>query len=126
MSAGELVRRLYEAYDRRDWDAAALLLHGDAVVEMPATLERLVGRAGVVGFQRAYPEPWGRLTVLRVVAAGDEAAAEVEVVAPDDTFRMAAFWRCTDGLLRDGVEYWITAGGDEIPPGRPAARSGGA
>ena len=40
------------------------------------------------------------------------------MVAADDTFRMAAFWRAEDGLLREGVEYWVTVGGEEPPPGR--------
>jgi ketosteroid isomerase-like protein len=121
MSAAELVRRLYEAYQARDWDAAAELVHADATLEMPATNERLTGRAGVIGFQRAYAEPWGDLSVLRVVGEGDTAAAEVEVAATDATFRMAAFWRSEGGVLRDGAEYWITVGGEEPPPTRDRA-----
>lgn len=123
MTAAELVRGLYEAYDRREWDAAAPLLHPRAVVEMPATAERLEGREAVIGFQRAYPEPWGELRVLRVVEAGPTAAAEVEVAAPDATFRLSAFWRVDEGLLRHGVEYWVTVGGDEVPPDSRAARA---
>lgn len=128
MSAGALVRRLYEAYGARDWPAAEAVLHDDALVAMPATRERLVRREGVIAFQRAYPEPWGELRVLRVLEQGDGASAEVEVVAPDAVFRLAAFWRCADGLLRDGVEYWVTVGGDEVPPTRapaPGAESAG-
>ncbi len=121
MSAAELVRRLYEAYQARDWDAVAALVHEDALLEMPATRERLTGRSGVIDFQREYPEPWGDLTVLRAVGEGDTAAAEVEVVAPDASFRMAAFWRREGELLRDGAEYWITVGGEEPPPTRERA-----
>ncbi|HWN21962.1 MAG TPA: nuclear transport factor 2 family protein [Gaiellaceae bacterium] len=121
MSAAELVRRLYEAYQARDWDTAAQLVHEDAVLEMPATSERLTGRASVIDFQRSYPEPWGDLSVLRVVGEGDTAAAEIEVVAPDATFRMAAFWHSEGGLMRDGAEYWITVGGEEPPPNREHA-----
>ena len=121
MSAAELTRQLYEAYARRDWERAARCLHEDAVLEMPATRERLAGRDGVIGFQRDYPEPWGELRLLRVVGAGETAAAEVEVVAPDATFRLAAFWRSDDGLLRDGVEYWLTVGGEKPPPNREHA-----
>jgi len=119
--AAKLVRQLYKAYQRRDWGAAADLLHSDAVVEMPATAERLAGRANVIEFQRSYPEPWGELSVLRVVGEGDSAAAEIEIVAPDATFRMAAFWRAGDGLLREGFEYWITVGREEPPPNRGSA-----
>ena len=118
MDATELVRRLYERYQARDWEAAAELLHVEAIVDMPETRERLFGRDGVIDFQRRYPEPWGDLTVLRVLGGADEACAEVEVVAPGDTFRLAAFWRVDDRLLRDGVEYWVTVGGSEPPPGR--------
>jgi ketosteroid isomerase-like protein len=121
MDASDLVRQLYQSYQRRDWDAATELLHPDATVVMPATDERLEGRDRVMGFQRAYPVPWGDLSVLRVLGGADEACAEVEVVAPVDTFRMAAFWRADDGLLRDGVEYWVTVGGDEPPPERARA-----
>jgi ketosteroid isomerase-like protein len=118
MDAASLVRELYEAYQRRDWDAAAELLHPDAALDMPETRERLTGRNEVLGFQRDYPEPWGDLSVLRVLGEGNEACAEVEVIGPEHTFRLAAFWRAEEGLLRDGIEYWVTVGGEQPPPGR--------
>jgi ketosteroid isomerase-like protein len=118
MDATALVRALYEAYQRRDWDAAAELLHPEATVDMPGTRERLAGRARVLDFQRNYPEPWGDLAVLRVLGGKAEACAEIEVAAPDETFRLAAFWHAEDGLLRDGIEYWVTVGGEQPPAGR--------
>jgi ketosteroid isomerase-like protein len=124
MDAGELIRHLYEAYQARDWDRAQACLHPDAAVALPATAERLTGRAEVMRFQREYPEPWGELAVLRVVAAGAAAAAEVAVTAPDgEVYRMAAFWQAEDGLLRLGTEYWIDPGG-QPPPGREDFRDG--
>ncbi len=123
MTGGELVRGLYEAYERRDWAAAEALFHPEAAVEMPATLERLSGREDVVAFQRAYPEPWGTMGVLRVLEDADGAAAEVEVVAPDgQRFALAAFWRVRQGRLYRGTEYWVTVGGEQPPPSRPAYR----
>ena len=124
-SAADLVRELYEANQRRDWEAAAGLLEEDAVVEMPATAERLVGRSKVVEFQRDYPEPWGDLSLLRIVGKGETAAAEIEVVDEEATFRMAAFWRAGEGLLREGVEYWVTVGGEGPPPNRAHAQAQG-
>ncbi|MGH7904497.1 MAG: nuclear transport factor 2 family protein [Candidatus Dormibacteraceae bacterium] len=126
MDAGSLTRRLYEAYQARDWAAAGALLHRDAALEMPATAERLQGRATIIAFQAAYPEPCGDLSVLRVVAGDEdlaEAAVEVEVVAATETFRMAGLWHAEADLLRHGVEYWITVGGEEAPPGRVSRRS---
>ena len=125
MDAVAQVKALYEAYQDRDWDRAAGYLHPGAVVEMPATGERLDGREHVLEFQRSYPEPWGALTVRRALGGAQVAAAEIEIVDPDgQRFGMAAFWRQHDGLLRDGVEYWVTVGGDRPPPGRPTAFPG--
>jgi ketosteroid isomerase-like protein len=113
----ELVRDLYESYQARDWSAAADLLHPDARLEMPATAEVLTGRDSVLDMQRHYPEPWGDLSVLRVVSdGGDTAVAEIEIVGPSDVFRCAAFWLARDGRLHRGVEYWVTVGEDEPGP----------
>jgi ketosteroid isomerase-like protein len=119
MDATELVRTLYESYQARDWATAESLMHEDASVDLPATAERLTGRPQVMQFQYEYPEPWGEMTVLRVVGEDETAAAEVQVVAPDSQeFRLAAFWQTRDGLLWRGTEYWTEAGGEAPPAGR--------
>jgi ketosteroid isomerase-like protein len=120
MTAADMARTLYTAYQARNWARAETLLHPDAVVDMPATGERLVGREQVLRFQREYPEPWGELTVLQALGDASSAAAEVEIRAPGgDVFHMAAFWTVRDGLLASGTEYWVDPGG-RPPPGRTA------
>jgi ketosteroid isomerase-like protein len=122
MDAVSQVRALYEAYQARDWERAAACLHPDVAIDMPATGEWLAGRDKALAFQRAYPEPWGVMTVLRALGGAADAVAEVEVVDPQgQRFGLAAFWRQEDGLLRTGVEYWVTVGGDTPPPGRMTA-----
>lgn len=117
----DLVRALYRAYQDRDWEGARVCLHEDAIVDMPATLERAAGRDAIIDFERSYPEPWGTLTVHRVFGDDKGAAAEVGVNAPDGArYAFGAFWRTKDGLLHYGVEYWVTVGG-ELPP---ASREG--
>jgi ketosteroid isomerase-like protein len=114
-----LIRTLYRSYQDRAWDRAAAVLHPDAVVVMAATAERLVGRRAVVDFQRSYPEPWGTLTVVRVLTDAEGAAAQVSVVDPAGRqFALAAFWRSRDGLLHEGLEYWIEVGGEDPPANR--------
>jgi ketosteroid isomerase-like protein len=114
MSPEQTVRRVYEAYQARDWQSAESMMHPDVMLKMPATRERLAGRVQVIGFQRDYPEPWGDLAVLQVVGGADTTVAEVEVQAPGSIFRMVAFWQFRDGLLWRGTEYWVTVG--EEPP----------
>ncbi len=118
-----MARALYTAYQARDWAGAERYLHPDAVLDMPATGERLAGRAQVLRFQREYPEPWGELVVVRTLGDEASAAAQVEIHAPDgDVFRMAAFWTLRDGLLASGTEYWVDPGGSP-PRGRTAYRA---
>jgi ketosteroid isomerase-like protein len=125
MSATELVRRLYESYQARDWATAESLMHQDASVELPATAERLTGRPQVMQFQYEYPEPWGEMQVLSTVGDDLSAAAEVQVLAPDgQQFRMAAFWQVRDGLLWCGTEYWLTAGSEAPPANRTSYAQG--
>src|SRR5215208_2694102 len=118
MTPEQLVRGLYERYQARDWSGAGELLHRDAELDMPATAEHLTGRDEVIALQRNYPEPWGDLRVLRVVADRGSAVAELQVVASHAEFRCAAFWLVQMGLLHRGVEYWVTVGGEEPPPDR--------
>lgn len=125
MDATAQVAALYAAYQDRDWERAATFLHPEAVVDLPATGERLAGKEAVMAFQIEYPEPWGVMTVRQVLGGPEESAARVEVLAPDgQLLAMAAFWRQQDGLLRDGTEYWITVGGDTVPETRKAWRPG--
>lgn len=114
----QLARNLYEHYQARNWSAAADLLHPDAVLEMPATGERVSGRDGIIEVQASYPEPWGELTVLRVVGGGSASAAavEVEIEGLGVVFRCAAFWVAGQGLLAHGTEYWVTVGGEQPGP----------
>jgi ketosteroid isomerase-like protein len=105
--AGVLVRQLYESFQRRDWDACVPLLHPDGVYDAPRTAEHLDGGEAILEYMRAYPEPWGELSILRIVADGETAVAEIEVTGGQEgEFRLAAFWTIRDGTLYRGVEYW--------------------
>jgi ketosteroid isomerase-like protein len=122
MDAVDAVRGLYEAYQQRDWARASLFLHPEAVVEMPATAERLDGREAIISFQRAYPEPWGVMRVTRVLADAEGAAAEILVVDPEGReFALASFWRGRQGLLHRGVEYWVDVAASTPPAHRASS-----
>src|SRR5579872_5016846 len=122
MTAAALVTGLYQAYQDRAWERAAIFLHPDAVVVMPATAERLVGREAVLSFQASYPEPWGTLSVLRVVADADTAVAELTVEDPTGPpWAVSAWWATGEGLLHEGVEYWVEIGTAVPPDSRAAA-----
>ena len=76
--AGGLVRSVYEAHGRRDRDASAQrLVDADAVYELPRTGEGVEAGPAVLDDQRAYLEPLGELSLLRVIAKGQEATAEI-------------------------------------------------
>lgn len=114
------VEMLWDRIQARDWDGVALLVAQDAVVEWPVSGERIVGAENYVAVNREYPEGW-EIRVLRIVAAGDEVASEVEV--PHESlgvFRAASFWTVRDGRIVHGTEYWTSLGADPRPEWRAA------
>lgn len=97
-------RALWEAMERRDWAAVERLLHPDFRAWWPQSGERF-DRAGYLRVNRHYPGDW-HITVLHVVAAGDEVVTEVEVAVDGRTDRAVSFFRVRDGVLLGLREYW--------------------
>ncbi len=92
---------------------AGELLAENAVIDWPASRERLAGRATIIAVNREYQEGWS-IKVLRVIAEDDQVAAEVEVPHTDlGLFRVAGFYTVRDGQIMHGTEYWTTVGADE-------------
>lgn len=100
----ELVRGLWEAMERRDWDAVERLLHPEFRCWWPQTGERF-DRPGYLRVNRHYPGDW-HIRVLRVDAAGDEVVSEVEVAVDGRLDRAVSFFRARDERLVDLREYW--------------------
>lgn len=120
MEPAETVRQLWARMQARDWAGVGELLAADALVEWPASGERIVGRDNYVRINAEYPDGWS-IRVLRVVAAGPEVVSEVEV--PHETMgvhRVASFWTVEGGLITAGREYWTQPGQDPSPEWRAA------
>ncbi|MFD5142934.1 nuclear transport factor 2 family protein [Streptomyces sp. NPDC058401] len=120
MEPSRVVEALWDRIQARDRDGVALLVAEDAVVEWPVSGERIVGAENYLAVNREYPEGWS-IRVLRIVAAGDEVASEVEV--PHEglgVFRAASFWTVRDGRIVRGTEYWTSLGADPRPQWRAA------
>jgi len=116
----EVVRAFWAAIEARDWAGVGDLLAEDAVIDWPASGERIRGRANGVAVNREYPEGWS-IRVLRLVAQAAEVVSEVEVPqAGVGTFRAASFWTVADGRITAGREYWTEMGADVAPDWRRA------
>ncbi|GAB3122543.1 hypothetical protein GCM10027160_41570 [Streptomyces calidiresistens] len=120
LSPRECVVELWRRMEARDWSGLGALIAPDAVIDWPATGERIVGRSAFVAVNREYPEGWS-IRVLDVLAepGGERVVSEVEV--PQEgvgVFRVASFWTVRGGLVVAGTEYWVTVGGDAAPAWR--------
>ncbi len=118
MEPSEVVRALWHRIQDRNWSGAAELVAENAVIEWPASRERIAGRDNIIAVNREYPEGWS-IKVLRVIAEEDQVAAEVEVPHAElGLFRVAGFYKVMGGQILHGTEYWTTFGADEPPPDR--------
>jgi len=116
----QVIEALWARIQARDWAGVGELLDENAVIEWPASAERIVGRANFVAVNREYPQGWS-IRVLRIVADGDQVVSEVEVPHADlGVFRAASFWTVADGRVTRGTEYWTSVGADPTPDWRSA------
>ena len=118
LEPSEVVRALWNRIQDRDWAGVGDLVAEHAVVDWPASRERIAGRDNYVAVNREYPEGWS-IRVLRVVADDDQVVSEVEVPHTGlGIFRVASFWTVVDRRIVHGTEYWTTLGADEAPQWR--------
>jgi hypothetical protein len=97
--------RLWHAFEARDWDGAAGLLHDDFVAEWPVSYERFVGRDAFIEVNRAYPGD-GHITIERVIAQGDTVVTQVRVDIGDESSYALSFFDLKDGLIVKVVDWW--------------------
>ncbi|MFL5798159.1 MAG: nuclear transport factor 2 family protein [Actinomycetota bacterium] len=103
------VRNFWESIQARNWDAARSLLADGCVVEWPHSRERFDGGDAYIEMNRAYPEGW-RITVMRVVADGDQVASEIRVEQGGDVYFAASFFEFgPDGSVLRLREHWVTS-----------------
>jgi ketosteroid isomerase-like protein len=118
LEPSEVVRALWNRIQDRDWTGVGELVAEHAVIEWPASRERLVGRDSYVAVNREYPEGWS-IHVLRIVAEDDQVVSEVEVPhSASGIFRVASFWTVSENRIVRGTEYWTTLGADAAPQWR--------
>jgi predicted SnoaL-like aldol condensation-catalyzing enzyme len=96
--------RLWVAFEARDWEGAAALLHDEFGADWPLSSERFVGRERFIEVNRTYPGDWH--IILRVVADGDSVVTHVRVVIGDDVDQAISFFDLKNGLIVKEVDWW--------------------
>jgi ketosteroid isomerase-like protein len=126
MTPNETVAEVWRRIASRDWDGFGALLAPDVVLELPASRERVTGRANVIAVNAEYPDGWS-IDVRRIVGGDEAAVAGTAVVVVSEVnmpladvgvFAAASFWTVVDGRVTRLREYWVLIGGDEAPEWR--------
>jgi SnoaL-like domain len=111
------VRALWERIEARDWNGARELLADDMVCRWPHSDERFEGADAFIAMNRAYPEGW-RITVIDVAPIPGGAVSRIRVDQAGTSFHAASFFAVRDGLIQEGLEYWVTVGQEQPPEWR--------
>ena len=110
---GEVVRQLWARFQARDWAGARQLVHTHAVIDWPASAERLQGADCFIAVNAQYPEGW-TIHLLSVDALQDgRVLSMARVDHPPLSFLVQSTLRVRDGLITAGQELWATC---EDPP----------
>jgi ketosteroid isomerase-like protein len=121
MDDGETpVHRLWRLFEERRWEEAGEQLHEDLVAEWPNVGHRFRGREHFLAMNRAHPAQNWHIDVRRVVAGGDQVAAEVVVTSDDAVDVCLGFYELRDGRILRATEYWVERTAQPIPQWRAA------
>jgi hypothetical protein len=115
----DLLARLYDSYNRRDYAAAMELLHPDFIEDWPQSGERIVGRSNLRAILENYPgglsleaspayhgqnETWAitpGYTVVRVTDAGSSGTGVLKIRYADGS----EWWMLVVFELKDDLLY---------------------
>ncbi|MCJ1678381.1 nuclear transport factor 2 family protein [Streptomyces sp. APSN-46.1] len=111
-----VVARLWERIEARDWDGVAKLIAEDAVIEWPVSGERIVGRANFIAVNSddCYTDE-RPVELLRILADGDHVVTEVEIPRDHVVYRAVSLWTVREGEVVGAREYWTSPGQDPAP-----------
>ncbi|MGR4881375.1 nuclear transport factor 2 family protein [Streptomyces sp. LARHCF249] len=116
MEPMNVVARLWQRIEARDWDGVADLIAEDAVIEWPVSGERIVGRANFIAVNSDDGYTVERsVELLRILADGDLVVTEVEVPQDHVLYRAVSLWTVRDGEIVGAREYWTSPGQDPAP-----------
>ncbi|MFF1557850.1 nuclear transport factor 2 family protein [Streptomyces sp. NPDC058279] len=115
-----VVARLWERIEARDWDGIGKLVAEDAVIEWPVSGERIVGRANFIAVLAEDDDgdddgDGVAVEVLRLLADGDLVVTEVEIPQDHVVYRAVSLWTVRDGEVVGAREYWTSPGQDPAP-----------
>ena len=102
-----VVEAFWAAVGAGDWDAAARYLHPDFVQEWPQSGERIRGADSALAIDRNFPGGMPSMRSRRIVASGDLAVAETELVYADGSrYLGVSVMELRDGLIVKQTDYF--------------------
>ena len=109
----EIVRKLWQLYERRDWTEAEKLFAPDAEMTWHTSGERFSGASAIIEVNRIYPEGWA-IEVLETTELTDgRVLSVVKVSHPPNLFFAVSFFTVEDYKIQKIDEFWATF---ENPP----------
>jgi hypothetical protein len=109
----EIVRSLWQSFERRAWQEARSLFDNDAVLVWPVSREKISGADGIIKVQEIYPEGWTIVPLRISKLADDQVLSIVRVDHPPNSFYAVSLFRISYGRIKWVEEYWSTV---EEPP----------
>ena len=95
--------RLYDAMNRRDWEAVAKLVAPDIRCELVLSREIVRGRDAFIAFNTEYPGAWD---IAIDQADGDEIVLRISVTIDGQVEQAIVFFEMRDGVIVRLSEWW--------------------
>ncbi|MEL6306946.1 MAG: nuclear transport factor 2 family protein [Chloroflexota bacterium] len=101
----QVVRALWNAFDKAKFSEAKDLLSDDFVCVWQQSQERIVGADNFIAVNANYPGRW-YIDVVKLVNAGDEIVTECRVYSDTTILRAVSFFTLENGKIKHLREFW--------------------
>jgi len=115
MSGIDIVRNLWDLFDKRRFEDSRKLLKKDVTVKWVTTKEVFIGTDNFIAINTEYPGAWRTIPVKIENYSDDKVFSLTHVFMEDseEEYYATSFFEFEDGLISSVEEYWSTV---ESPP----------
>lgn len=105
MNSADIVMRLWDMFNKRDFSEVRPLLDENFVCEWPQSKELIRGADNFIALNENYPGEW-KIECKRIICNGNEAVSEVLLTCGEQIVYATSFFEIENDKIVKMTEYW--------------------
>ncbi len=106
MDNEQVVRALWDAFDRAEFDDVRPLLADDFICEWTQSKELIRGRDNFIAVNQNYPGRW-HIEIIKLIVSDNDVVTECRVFDDTDSVTALSFFTLKNGKIKHLREFWV-------------------